>query len=272
MSGRTTCCGDIRSPKRQPCRVRSKVRRGSRPNFAITKVRCGRASGSFIGSTIPTRGSISCDRSGPSTAARKARMSVWEAIEYLNRLMDDSDPDTDLPQIEHSLQTAVSDPRRRASAMVSTVRIDPRFRKSAVPVRRTAMGRRRRYVSRRLPVFRKDRLSRVLRGQSRQPACPSIRRDSGIYEEGCGLDNVLMSWGHDEYLYHVVKEYLPDEALYIIRYHSFYPGHREGEYDYLMNDRRSRTVSLGPKFSPFDLYSKSPSVPTLPSCRRIAKG
>ena len=27
----------------------------------------------------------------------------------------------------------------------------------------------------------------------------------GIYEENCGLDNVLMSWGHDEYLYQVMQ-------------------------------------------------------------------
>ena len=25
----------------------------------------------------------------------------------------------------------------------------------------------------------------------------------GIYREGCGIENVIMSWGHDEYLYHV---------------------------------------------------------------------
>ena len=33
-------------------------------------------------------------------------MGVWEALEYLNTLVDDSDPDTDLSQIEHNLQTA----------------------------------------------------------------------------------------------------------------------------------------------------------------------
>ena len=37
---------------------------------------------------------------------KKRRMTVWEALEYLNTLVDDSDPDTDLPQIEHLLQTA----------------------------------------------------------------------------------------------------------------------------------------------------------------------
>ena len=33
-------------------------------------------------------------------------MSIWQAMEFLNTLVDDSDPDTDLTQIEHLLQTA----------------------------------------------------------------------------------------------------------------------------------------------------------------------
>src|SRR2546421_246858 len=38
----------------------------------------------------------------------KARrvMGIWEAMEFLDTLVDDSDPDTELPQIEHLLQTA----------------------------------------------------------------------------------------------------------------------------------------------------------------------
>ena len=32
-------------------------------------------------------------------------MGVWEAAEFLNTLIDDSDPDTDLSQLEHLLQT-----------------------------------------------------------------------------------------------------------------------------------------------------------------------
>ena len=35
-----------------------------------------------------------------------AEMSVWDLMEELNKLVDDSDPDTDLSQIEHNLQTA----------------------------------------------------------------------------------------------------------------------------------------------------------------------
>src|SRR5437660_7070398 len=36
----------------------------------------------------------------------RRQMSVWEALEYLNTLVDESDPDTDLSQLDHLLQTA----------------------------------------------------------------------------------------------------------------------------------------------------------------------
>src|SRR3954471_22894715 len=40
------------------------------------------------------------------TGKTRSQMGIWEALEYLNTLVDDSDPDTDLSQIEHCLQTA----------------------------------------------------------------------------------------------------------------------------------------------------------------------
>ena len=39
-------------------------------------------------------------------ALDKGQKTIWEAAEFLNTLVDDSDPDTDLPQIEHLLQTS----------------------------------------------------------------------------------------------------------------------------------------------------------------------
>jgi inositol oxygenase len=36
----------------------------------------------------------------------KGQKTIWEAAEFLNTLVDDSDPDTDLTQIEHLLQTS----------------------------------------------------------------------------------------------------------------------------------------------------------------------
>ena len=70
-----------------------------------------------------------------------------------------------------------------------------------------------------------------------------------------------MSWGHDEYLYQMVKDYLPDSALYMIRYHSFYSQHREKAYDHLMSDYDREMFKWVDLFNPYDLYSKSPSPP-----------
>jgi inositol oxygenase len=87
----------------------------------------------------------------------------------------------------------------------------------------------------------------------------------GIYTEGCGLENLMLSWGHDEYLYRVVRHQstLPEEALAMIRYHSFYPWHREGAYAEFMapDGRDARMLAAVREFNRYDLYSKSDEVP-----------
>ena len=98
-------------------------------------------------------------------------------------------------------------------------------------------------------------------------AVSEYRSRLGIYEEGCGLDRVMLAWGHDEYLYHVAREYLPEEALAMIRYHSFYAAHREGEYQYLMNDHDREMFEGVRQFNPYDLYSKSHEPPDVAALR-----
>jgi len=101
---------------------------------------------------------------------------------------------------------------------------------------------------------------------------PRYQGRLGVYEEGAGLDKVTMSWGHDEYLYRVVKDYLPKEALYMIRYHSFYPAHRDGEYDYLMNDEDRKMFDSVRAFNPYDLYTKSHTKPNLKELKPFYDG
>ena len=72
-----------------------------------------------------------------------------------------------------------------------------------------------------------------------------------------------MSWGHDEYLYHLTREFLPQPAQYMIRFHSFYAWHREGAYGYLLDDTDRAMLPWVQKFNPYDLYSKSPDRPRL---------
>lgn len=66
----------------------------------------------------------------------------------------------------------------------------------------------------------------------------------GIYEPNTGLDNLMLSWGHDEYLYRVLKNHkttLPNHALNIIRFHSFYPWHSNNDYHHLMKAEDEET-------------------------------
>ena len=76
-----------------------------------------------------------------------------------------------------------------------------------------------------------------------------------------------LSWGHDEYIYQVVKDRMPMEALYMLRYHSFYAAHREGEYDYLMNDQDRKMFEWVRAFNPYDLYTKSHTKPDVKELR-----
>lgn len=192
-------------------------------------------------------------------AKQRGAMSIWEALDYLNTLVDESDPDTDLSQIEHNLQTAEAirrDGHPRWFVLTGFIHDlgkllclygEPQW---AVVGDTFPVGCA--YSDKIVfPEFFHDNPDSQM---------PGYQTRLGIYSEGCGLDKVDLSWGHDEYLYHVVKHHLPEPALYMIRYHSFYPGHREGAYDYLLNDHDREMFQWVRKFNPYDLYSKERNV------------
>ena len=194
------------------------------------------------------------------------RMGIWEALEYLNTLVDDSDPDTDLSQIEHCLQTA------------EAIRADGHPRWFVLAGLIHDLGKvlclygepQWAVVGDTFPVgcaWSDKIVYPELFAANPDSAVPAYQTRTGIYEECCGLGNVDLSWGHDEYLYHVVKDYLPEEALYMIRYHSFYPCHRERAYEYLMSDQDRRMFEWVRAFNPYDLYSKSSGRPDAKALR-----
>lgn len=85
----------------------------------------------------------------------------------------------------------------------------------------------------------------------------------GIYKEGCGLENVKCSWGHDEYLYQVLKYNkcnIPEEGMYIIRYHSLYAYHTHNEYQYFMNEKDNKMIEWLKLFNKYDLYTKNENI------------
>ena len=196
----------------------------------------------------------------------RRQMSIWEALEYLNTLVDDSDPDTDLSQLDHLLQTAEQirhDGHPRWFILAGLIHDlgkilclygEPQW---AVVGDTFPVG----CAWSEKIVFHNFFQDNPDRSESR------FQQRLGVYEEGCGLDKVTMSWGHDEYLYNVTKDYLPSEALYMIRYHSFYPAHRDGEYGYLMNDQDRNMFDWVRAFNPYDLYTKSQKRPNLAELR-----
>jgi inositol oxygenase len=197
---------------------------------------------------------------------RRRRMGVWEAMEFLNTLVDDSDPDTELSQIKHLVQTAEAirrDGHPRWFILTGLIHDlgkilclfgEPQWAVvgDTFPVGCAFSDR---VV---FPEFFVDNPDSQI--AEYQTPC-------GIYSEDCGLDQVHISWGHDEYLYQVVKDYLPTEALYMIRYHSFYAAHREGAYAHLMHGQDKSMFAWVRAFSPYDLYSKDEAPPDVDRLR-----
>lgn len=193
-------------------------------------------------------------------------MSIWEALEYLNTLVDESDPDTDLSQIEHCMQTAEAIRRDGHPRWMVLAGLIHDLGKILCLYGEPQWA----VVGDTFPVgcaWSKAIVFREFFAANPDSKVPEYQTKFGVYGENCGLDRVDLSWGHDEYLYQVVKRRLPDEALYMIRYHSFYPAHREGAYDYLMNNKDREMFAWVKKFNPYDLYSKGAERPNVEQLR-----
>ncbi|MFI0430604.1 inositol oxygenase family protein [Mariniflexile sp. HMF6888] len=201
-----------------------------------------------------------CSKEEEFLKFNKKEMSIWEAVDFLNTLVDDSDPDIDLDQTQHLLQTS------------EAIRADGHPDWFVLTGFLHDLGKV-------LCLFGEPQWAVV--GDTFPVGCaysdkivyPEFFKDNpdynderfntkfGIYSENCGLDNVKMSWGHDEYLYQIMKDYLPEPALYMIRFHSFYSQHRDNAYAHLMNDKDVEMFEWVKKFNPYDLYTKTPVKP-----------
>lgn len=190
----------------------------------------------------------------------RMKMGVWEAMEYLNQLVDDSDPDTDLSQLQHLLQTAEAmrrDGQPRWMILTGAIHDlgkilclwgEPQW---AVVGDTFATG----------CAFSPANVFPQFFADNPDSKDPRFQTPDGIYAPGAGLGQVTLSWGHDEYIYHVAKDYLPEEGLYMLRYHSFYPWHREGAYDQFCDAKDRAMMPWVLKFNTYDLYTKSHESP-----------
>lgn len=190
----------------------------------------------------------------------KKEMPVWNAFDFLNELVDDSDPDSDMDQFQHLLQTSEAIRRDGHPEWMVLVGLFHDMGKV-------------------LCLFGEPQWAVV--GDTFPVGCaysdkivypeyfvnnpdynnPQYNTKYGVYKPNCGLDNVTMSWGHDEYVYQMMKDYIPMEGLYMLRYHSFYAQHRENAYSHLMNEQDHKMFKWVDLFNPYDLYSKNPTPP-----------
>jgi len=194
------------------------------------------------------------------TAGGKTSMGIWEGLEYLNTLVDDSDPDTDLSQIQHNLQTAEAIRRDGHPDWFVLTGLIHDLGKVLCLYGEPQWA----VVGDTFPVgcaYSDKIVYPEFFKANPDSQRPEYQTRLGVYEEGCGLEKVDMSWGHDEYLYRLTREYLPEPAQWMIRYHSCYPIHREGAYEYLLNDRDREMLQWVRTFNPYDLYSKSEGAP-----------
>ncbi|KAL4231424.1 hypothetical protein ACF0H5_009001 [Mactra antiquata] len=196
-----------------------------------------------------------------------AEMTILEALETLSTFLDECDPDIDVPNAVHAYQTAEG---------IRKAHPDKEWLQVAGLVHD---------IGKLMAVWGEPQWCVV--GDTFPVGCapskeivfdakffegnPDMTNEKlntkfGIYSENCGLDKVIMSWGHDEYLYQVLKAntcYLPDEALYAIRYHSFYPWHMSEDYMYLCNNKDLEMLTWVREFNKFDLYTKCPDIPDI---------
>jgi inositol oxygenase len=192
----------------------------------------------------------------------RGKKTVWEAAEYLNTLVDDSDPDTDLTQIEHLLQTSEAIRRDGHPRWMVLVGFIHDLGKCLCLYGEPQWG----VVGDTFPVgcaWSDQIVFPEYFAKNPDLGIHEYQTKYGIYEPNCGLENVHMSFGHDGYIAEVMKPYLRDEALYMLRFHSFYAWHRHNAYKYLENEKDKAMLEWVRKFNPYDLYSKGHTKPDL---------
>lgn len=201
-------------------------------------------------------------------------LGIWQAMEQLNNLIDVSDPDLDLPNVQHLIQSAEAlraDNRPDWMQLVGLIHDLGKVmflwgcdEDGTSQAEQWGMVGDVFVVGCALPdtcVYPEF--------NDLNPDMDDSRYNSpmGVYEEGCGLDQLTLAWGHDEYLYRVLVNHpgnkLPEAGMVMIRYHSFYPWHSGGSYKQFLNEKDSLYLEWIRDFNRYDLYTKSPRIYSL---------
>ena len=200
--------------------------------------------------------------------------TLQEAFEKLGGYIDSSDPDASFPNIEHGFQTAEAIRRDGLPDWFQLVGLihdlgklmflwgapeDGQSGSSESP--QWGLGGDTWVVGCRIP----DTVVYPFLNKT-NPDMKDSRLNSplGIYKKNCGLNCLKFTFGHDEYLYRVLKDShcsIPEEGLQTIRLHSCYPLHQHFAYERFFAPGDRQTVDWVRKFNRYDLYTKTDNRP-----------
>lgn len=158
-------------------------------------------------------------------AGRLGKKTIWSALTHLDEILDLSNSDVETSNAQHALQTAESIRGAGCPEWMQLVGLIHDFGKLLVLRGEAQDGTSKEtqwsvvgdtfVVGHPLP-------STIVYPEFN--AC--AEQFESIYEPHCGLDNCLISYGHNEYLYQILLASgtrLPEPALKIVRYHSALP-------------------------------------------------
>ena len=191
----------------------------------------------------------------------KRTMSIKKALSLLDKYIDPSDPDLDVPNSIHAYMTAErirkKYPNNKELQIIGLIHDIGKVLFSFGEPSWAVVGDT--YV-----LGCKFPKSIVYYDSLKESPEYDKYDELGIYKEKCGIDNLTLSYGHDEYLYNVLKNNnnhkISDKYLKVIRYHSFYPWHTHHEYRHFMTKEDYNILNDVLEFNSFDLYSKEDNI------------
>lgn len=195
-------------------------------------------------------------------------LNLWDAMQKLDDLIDVSDPDLDLPNVQHLIQSAQAireDNRPDWMQLVGLIHdLGKIMYLWGSDEDGTSQAEQWGMVGDIFVVGCQLPDTCVYPGFNElNPDMSDERYNTplGIYEPHCGLDQLELAWGHDEYLYQVLKNHstnrIPKAGMVMIRYHSFYPWHTGGSYGALLSEQDEKYREWIMDFNKYDLYTKS---------------
>ena len=194
-------------------------------------------------------------------------MSLWDALGKLDALIDVSDPDLDLPNVQHLIQSAEAIRQDQRPDWMQLVGLIHDLGKVMYLWGSDDDGTSQDeqwglvgdvfVVGCQLPdtcIF--PEFNELNKDMSH----PTYGSEYGKYKAHCGLNNLELAWGHDEYLYQVLLNHtenqLPEEGMAMIRFHSFYPWHTGNSYQHLLKEEDEKYKEWIKDFNTYDLYTK----------------